>query len=69
MLGFYKKLKSHYLIIWFQCSQDGFDQFAGSKFIVETQIGNTTIIGNGLTQNSIFLQKANWTTSKKLKTL
>lgn len=26
MLGFYKQLKEFYLVIWFQCSQDGFDQ-------------------------------------------
>ncbi|MFT3947843.1 MAG: hypothetical protein QM763_12815 [Agriterribacter sp.] len=53
MLGFYKKLKSHYFIIWFQCSQDGFDQYAGSKFIVETQIGNTAEIGAGLHRHRI----------------
>lgn len=53
MLGFYKKLKSHYLIIWFQCSQDGFDQYAGSKFIVETQIGNSPEIGGGLHRHRI----------------
>lgn len=48
MLGFYKKLKSQYLIIWFQCSRDGFDQYAGSKFIVEIQIGNSREIGDSL---------------------
>jgi len=45
MLGFYKKLKKLYLIIWFQCSRDGYDQFAGSKFIVEIQISETNEIG------------------------
>lgn len=45
MLGFYKQLKEFYLVIWFQCSQDGFDQFAGSKFIVEIQISKTNEIG------------------------
>ena len=45
MLGFYKQLKEFYLVIWFQCSQDGFDQFAGSEFIVEIQISKTNKIG------------------------
>jgi hypothetical protein len=45
MLGFYKQLKELYLVIWFQCSRDGFDQFAGSKFIVEIQLSETNEIG------------------------
>jgi hypothetical protein len=45
MLGFYKQLKELYLVIWFQCSRDGFDQFAGSKFIIEIQISETNEIG------------------------
>ena len=45
MLGFYKQLKKQYLVIWFQCSRDGFDKFAGSKFIVEIQISATNEIG------------------------
>jgi hypothetical protein len=53
MLGFYKKLKSHYLIIWFQCSRDGFDEYTGSKFIVETQIGDTNEIGGSVHRHRI----------------
>jgi hypothetical protein len=45
MLGYYKQLKEHYLVFWFQCSRDGFDKFAGSKFIVEIQISNSNEIG------------------------
>jgi|WetSurMetagenome_2_1015567.scaffolds.fasta_scaffold52388_3 hypothetical protein len=45
MLGYYKQLKEFYLVIWFQCSQDGFDEYAGSKFIVEIQISKTNEIG------------------------
>lgn len=45
MLGYYKQLKEHYLVFWFQCSRDGFDEFAGSKFIVEIQISNSNEIG------------------------
>ncbi|WP_163401542.1 hypothetical protein [Flavobacterium fluviatile] len=47
MLGYYKLLKEFYLVIWFQCSQDGFDKYAGSKFIVEIQISKTNEIGKG----------------------
>lgn len=67
MLGFYKKLKNHYLIIWFQCSQDGFDQFAGSKFIVGTQIGYTAEIGGGLHRHRIpyFLKESELDNIKK----
>ncbi len=45
MLGYYKQLKEHYLVFWFQCSRDGFDEFAGSKFIVEIQISSSNEIG------------------------
>lgn len=45
MLGYYKQLKEYYLVIWFQCSRDGFDKYAGSKFIVELQISKTNEIG------------------------
>ncbi len=45
MLGFYKPLKETYLVIWFQCSQDGFEKYAGSKFTIEIQISKTNEIG------------------------
>jgi hypothetical protein len=45
MLGFYKLLKKNYLIIWFQCSQDGFDVHTGSKFVVELQISEQNFLG------------------------
>ena len=45
MLGFYKLLKEYHLVIWFQCSQDGFDIYAGSKFIIEIQISKSNDIG------------------------
>ncbi len=45
MLGFYILLKEHYLVIWFQCSQDGFDIYAGSKFTIEIQISESNEIG------------------------
>ncbi|WP_286753988.1 MULTISPECIES: hypothetical protein [Sphingobacterium] len=46
MLGFYKQLKDHYLVIWFQCAQGGFDAYAGSKFVVEVQISKNNDIGS-----------------------
>ena len=45
MLGYYKFLKKSYLVIWFQCSQDGFDVYSESKFIIELQISTTNEIG------------------------
>lgn len=53
MLGYYKLLEEFYLVIWFQCSQDGFDRFAGSRFIVEIQISKTNEIGSA----SVFRQR------------
>lgn len=38
MLGWFKPYENRFLVFWFQCSQDGWDQFAGSKFIVEFQL-------------------------------
>ncbi len=46
MLGFFKALKKHYLVCWFQCSQEGFDAYAGSKFVFEVQISETNDIGS-----------------------
>jgi hypothetical protein len=46
MLGFYKQLKENFLVIWFQCSQEGFDKYAGSKFIIEIQVSKTNQIGD-----------------------
>jgi hypothetical protein len=46
MLGFSKSLENYYLLIWFQCSQDGFDAYAGSKFVVEFQISKSERIGD-----------------------
>ncbi|WP_294185003.1 hypothetical protein [uncultured Sphingobacterium sp.] len=46
MLGFYKQLKDHNLVIWFQCAQGGFDTYAGSKFVVEVQISKNNDIGS-----------------------
>lgn len=46
MLGFYKKIGENYIVFWFQCSQDGFDKYAGSKFTVEFRIGYSNQIGH-----------------------
>jgi len=46
MLGFFKALKEHYLVCWFQCSQEGFDAYAGSKFVFEVQISENNDIGS-----------------------
>lgn len=47
MLGWQKPFTDRYIVFWFQVSQDGWDEYAGSKFVVEFQISNKPIIGAG----------------------
>jgi hypothetical protein len=47
LLGYYKPLDEGYLVFWFQCDQWGWDDFAGSGFIVEFQISDEPLIGRG----------------------
>ena len=68
MLGYYKFLKKSYLVIWFQCSQDGFDVYSGSKFIIELQISTTNEIGaDTIVRNriSFYLSKNDFVDIKK----
>jgi hypothetical protein len=45
MLGYSKKVNGHYINFWFQCSRDGFDEYAGAKFIVQFSIDGLAEIG------------------------
>jgi hypothetical protein len=47
MLGWHKQVEDKFLVFWFQCSMDGWDEIAGSKFIVEFQLSREPIIGIG----------------------
>jgi hypothetical protein len=47
VLGWVKPVSDEFLVFWCQCSMDGWDSFAGSKFIVEFQRSNKPIIGVG----------------------
>jgi hypothetical protein len=47
MLGWYKQVEGEFLVFWFQCSMDGWDEIVGSKFIVEFQFANEPVIGVG----------------------
>ena len=47
MLGWHKRIGQEYLVFWFQCSRDGWDEYAGSKFIVEFQLASEPVIGIG----------------------
>jgi hypothetical protein len=48
MLGWYEQIsKGSFLTFWFQVSRDGWDDFAGSKFIAEFQRGSDSRIGTG----------------------
>jgi hypothetical protein len=38
MLGWQRRQAEEHLVFWFQCSRDGWDDYAGSKFIVEFQL-------------------------------
>jgi hypothetical protein len=45
MLGWYKPIGNQFIVLWFQVSQDGWDEYAGSKFVVEFQISDEPLIG------------------------
>src|SRR5207247_10335221 len=45
MLGWKRPLGNEHLVFWFQCSQSGWDDYAGSKFTVEFQRSETDFIG------------------------
>jgi hypothetical protein len=45
LLGWHKPLGELHLVFWLQCSQDGWDAYAGSKFIVEFQLSRSPQLG------------------------
>lgn len=47
MPGWYKHTDAGYLIFWLQVSQDSWDPYAGSKFVVEFQLAERPEIGHG----------------------
>lgn len=47
MLGWYMPIGDQYMVFWFQVSREGWDEYAGSKFIVEFQIAAKPVIGAG----------------------
>ncbi len=48
MLGWYKPVGNKFLVFWFQCSMDGWDNFAGSRFVVDTQLSDEPIVGSSI---------------------
>jgi hypothetical protein len=42
LLGWSRPHGSRFLVFWFQCSRDGWDSHAGSKFIAEFQFDSTS---------------------------
>lgn len=46
MLGWYRPVGNWFVLFWFQVSLDGWDPYAGSKFIVEFQISDEPRIGS-----------------------
>ena len=47
LLSYYRAHGNEYIVVWFQVSQDGWDQFAGSKFIIEFQKSEAPTVGSG----------------------
>jgi hypothetical protein len=45
MLCYVRPQDTRFLLFWFQCSQDGWDAFAGSKFVVEFQFSTLDRLG------------------------
>ena len=47
MVGWSKPAGDEHVVFWFQCSQDGWDDYAGSKFTIEFQRSDLPLIGTG----------------------
>jgi hypothetical protein len=47
MLGWVRPAQAKHLVFWCQCSQDGWDDYAGSGFIVEFQLAPSDRPGAG----------------------
>lgn len=47
MLGWYAPLGNRFVVFWIQCSQDGWDRYAGSRFTIEFQIADIPEPGMG----------------------
>jgi hypothetical protein len=45
-LGWTRSNGKDHIVVWCQVSQDGWDSFAGSKFVVEFQLSSEPIIGH-----------------------
>jgi hypothetical protein len=46
-LGWFRPQGEAYTVIWFQVSRDGWDKYAGSKFVLEFQRSSEPVIGAG----------------------
>src|SRR5690349_3521604 len=45
MLSWMRREGDRYLVVWCQVSRDGWDDYAGSKFVVEFQLSDDPIVG------------------------
>jgi hypothetical protein len=48
MAGWCRPQGAHHVVFWFQCSQSGWDAWAGSKLIVEFQLSGEQVPGYGI---------------------
>jgi hypothetical protein len=53
MLSWYRSHGEDFVVIWFQVSQDGWDEYAGSKFTMEFQKSSTAVVGAGRSRKRI----------------
>lgn len=56
MLGWYKPHEGQQLVLWFQCSQHGWDPHTGSQFTLEFQLADRPEIGVGFRNRSRFYE-------------
>ena len=47
LLGWSRAHSDAHIVVWCQISQDGWDSYAGSKFVVEFQLSPEPVIGTG----------------------
>lgn len=45
MLSWVRPQRANYLVVWCQVSQDGWDEYVGSKFTVEFQLSDEPVVG------------------------
>ncbi|MGA3082513.1 MAG: hypothetical protein ABSD44_14265 [Terracidiphilus sp.] len=69
MLSWVRPHRKLFLGAWCQVSQDGWDEYAGSKFVVEFQVGPESIIGRHTTRRERIGRLLNDSDRETIRTL